>query len=418
MSRPQSSVSSGATSGAPPPKANLSHPCFDCGLMFANKDDYQHHENVFHNVRDKITYTPCDECGKTFENTDELAEHQLEHDLAILVKTLCEAETTMAINRAQHQTSSSSIVPTKSNKNSTIKKKKYYKQTQTVPEQQQHFVVDVPPVVQQQNFVKKPKKEKEPPISKQLKPPPVVNVSSNNKRRSSEITLPSSSKKIKKDMLPPKKAPSLTEIAKDLLKEASFIEKAAASANLLRKQSNIPVVSAAAQSQQQLMIPPSQVLQAPTNNLRIPTPPIQLAQALPPVNQQDHTGGTVMLSSICPNCGENHGKPWSLIEHMIAKHGAMLVRLERKYTSAASNSVSEIFSGLRCNYCGLECDQLPSCLSHIVRMHREKLFECSISGECEVCFELMSSVGNEVTKRKFTIRVKVKRRMMNAPPVR
>ena len=39
--------------------------------MFANKDDYQNHETIFHNVREKTTFMLCDECGKTFESPDD-----------------------------------------------------------------------------------------------------------------------------------------------------------------------------------------------------------------------------------------------------------------------------------------------------------------------------------------------------------
>lgn len=173
--------------------------------------------------------------------------------------------------------------------------------------------------------------------------------------------------------------------------------------------------------------PPSQTVPAhvtPTPSLQAQTVTAPTNQPSPslhsPQNQTVASAGSassvpVLLSSICPNCNENHGKPWSLIEHMIAKHGALLVRLEKKFTTENNHSVSEFFTNLRCQYCSMDCDQLPTCLSHIVRTHREKLFECSTFGECEVCFELMSSFGVETFKRKFTIRVKIKRRAAPRP---
>jgi len=120
------------------------------------------------------------------------------------------------------------------------------------------------------------------------------------------------------------------------------------------------------------------------------------------------------LNSACPNCNQNLGKPWHLVDHMIQLHDAQLLRLHRtlkKPDGANGMTVtSQMFTDRQCPYCQLTYADMQIALLHVVRTHRSRLFECPDNGECVLTCELMCAIGAEQAPKKFTISVKVKRK--------
>lgn len=158
----------------------------------------------------------------------------------------------------------------------------------------------------------------------------------------------------------------------------------------------------------------------PTSGFVPPPPPSLIAALQLPASSpssssaQRHMPPLPALQSACPNCNQNLGKPWHLVDHMIQQHDAQLMRLHRmlkKPDGAIGTTVtSQMFSDRHCPFCQLTYADMQASLLHVVRTHRSRLFECPDNGECVLTCELMCAIGPDASQKKFTISVKVKRK--------
>jgi len=96
---------------------------------------------------------------------------------------------------------------------------------------------------------------------------------------------------------------------------------------------------------------------------------------------------------------------------MVQLHEAQLLRLHRTLKRADSiGGTTQMFNDRQCPFCQLTHTDTHTCLLHVVRTHRSRLFECPDNGECLLTCELMCAIGQDAAPKKFTISVKVKRR--------
>ncbi|VDP21358.1 unnamed protein product [Soboliphyme baturini] len=124
------------------------------------------------------------------------------------------------------------------------------------------------------------------------------------------------------------------------------------------------------------------------------------------------------LRAKCEKCKESWGKPYNLINHLICDHNANIFHLQREVMTEVSQ-VTEVLSGKTCKFCEAKFFDTSSCMIHVVRSHRAKVFECPSDGrQCSVCFELCSHNEGGVDKRfKISVNVKPSNQARSEDPV-